>query len=128
MTLDRPVRAVGEVDLLAGDSVPAGVRRIGAGAVAKAREASTANVAVIDSGVDLSHPDLNTADGVNCVAPGTPARDQDGHGTTSRARSRRATTAAASWASPPARRPTPSRSWTLRAGASFSQVLCGIDW
>jgi subtilisin len=39
------------------------------------------NVAVIDTGIDTSHPDLNVVGGVNCV--GKPGRlaDTDGHGT-----------------------------------------------
>ncbi|MDQ0482698.1 cell wall-binding repeat-containing protein [Guptibacillus hwajinpoensis] len=40
-------------------------------------------VAVIDSGIDLTHPDLlaNIVDGVNLVTPSQSAQDVDGHGT-----------------------------------------------
>ncbi|MBN8210726.1 cell wall-binding repeat-containing protein [Bacillus sp. NTK071] len=44
---------------------------------------STQTVAVIDSGIDLTHPDLraNIVDGVNLVTPNKTAQDVDGHGT-----------------------------------------------
>jgi subtilisin family serine protease len=29
----------------------------------------------------LRHPDLNVVDGVNCITPGAPAADGNGHGT-----------------------------------------------
>jgi type VII secretion-associated serine protease mycosin len=40
-------------------------------------------VAIVDTGVDTSHPDLvgHTLPGYNVVQPGTPPTDQDGHGT-----------------------------------------------
>ncbi len=40
-------------------------------------------VAVIDTGVDLAHPDLqaNLVEGANLLEPDTPPRDDDGHGT-----------------------------------------------
>ncbi len=43
----------------------------------------TINVGLIDTGVDLSHPDLEPVliEGYNAAAPGTPPQDQAGHGT-----------------------------------------------
>lgn len=40
-------------------------------------------VAVVDTGVDLNHPDLQgrLVSGVDLVAPGTPPQDENGHGT-----------------------------------------------
>ncbi|MDQ3607544.1 MAG: S8 family serine peptidase [Actinomycetota bacterium] len=80
---DRPLRATALTPLLAGDSVPTGARRIGASSVDRVRERSGARVAVLDTGVDLDHPDLNATDGANCVAgqQGGEAADVDGHGT-----------------------------------------------
>jgi subtilisin family serine protease len=46
-------------------------------------DAGGARVAVLDTGIDLDHPDLNATDGVNCLDErrGSPAQDTDGHGT-----------------------------------------------
>ncbi len=40
-------------------------------------------IAIVDSGVDLSHPDLagQLVEGINLVTPGTPPQDDNGHGT-----------------------------------------------
>src|SRR4051794_36605031 len=77
---DRAVRANALVPMLAGDNIPAGVRRVGAAVDSTVREASRANVAVIDTGIDLSHPDLNAVAGKDCTGNGT-ANDGNGHGT-----------------------------------------------
>ncbi|MBW3576038.1 MAG: protease inhibitor I9 family protein, partial [Actinobacteria bacterium] len=74
VTPDRPVQATGTVALAPGDSVPTGVRRIEAGTTATARQASAAGVAVVDTGIDLGHGDLDAVDGKNCVGSG-PAQD-----------------------------------------------------
>lgn len=77
---DAPVRATGQV-------VPTGIRRIHADVVAAApagnpggRGAVDVNVAVLDSGIDGHHPDLDVAGGVNCVG-GNGYADRFGHGT-----------------------------------------------
>jgi subtilisin len=77
---DQPVKMAGAVPLAAGDNSPLGVRRVGAATATTAREASTANVAVIDTGIDLTHPDLNAVAGANCNGSGAP-NDDNGHGT-----------------------------------------------
>lgn len=47
------------------------------------REAPNVTVAVVDTGVDLAHPDLapNLVPGVNLVEPAKPPQDDNGHGT-----------------------------------------------
>jgi subtilisin len=81
VTPDRRVEASGTVPLAAGDTTPTGVRRILAATRTTARERSGAAVAVIDTGIQLSHPDLNAKHGTNCSSPGSPANDGNGHGT-----------------------------------------------
>jgi hypothetical protein len=73
---------------LAGESTPTGVERLrmGGGLVATMTDRT---VAVLDSGVDLDHPDLNVVSGTNCVDPADSTDDDHGHGTTLRARSSR---------------------------------------
>ena len=112
-------------------SVPTGVRRIdgplsgsvsgdGAGAV-------DIDIAVIDTGIDLDHPDLNVVGGVNC-STGTGYDDGNGHGT------HVAGTAAAKDDGAGVVGVAPgARLWAVRvlddSGAgSWSSVICGIDW
>ncbi len=83
---DRPVRAVAAQPLAPREPLaPTGVRRIGFASPSAdpgwVREAGDVGVAVLDTGIDLDHPDLNAADGVDCIDPGTPAEDGNGHGT-----------------------------------------------
>jgi subtilisin family serine protease len=67
--------------LQTGDSVPKNVKRIGAFKDNSVFKAATSSVAVLDTGVDLGHPDLNIGDSYNCVNPGACAQDDNGHGT-----------------------------------------------
>jgi len=45
--------------------------------------ATDLTIAVVDTGVDLDHPDLkdNLVQGINLIAPGKPPEDDNGHGT-----------------------------------------------
>jgi subtilisin len=81
VTADRTVSTLGTVPLAGGEQVPTGIKRIEAATGTTAREASSAAVAVIDTGVDLTNPDLNAVTGTNCVTPGASAQDDHGHGT-----------------------------------------------
>ena len=124
---DRPVRAL-DVPLAAGDEAPTGVRRIEAAGDTGVRGSSSVNVAVIDTGIDLAHPDLNTAQGVNCVAPGSPAQDDNGHGThvagTIGARNDGAGVVGVA----PGTRVYGVKALDASGGGAYSQIICGIDW
>jgi subtilisin family serine protease len=67
--------------------VPAGVRRVGARSSAiqtlTARTTRVdADVAILDTGIDRNHPDLNVAGGYNCTSGNRNKwDDNDGHGT-----------------------------------------------
>jgi subtilisin len=128
VTPDRPVRALADVPLAAGDSTPTGVRRLAAGSASTAREASTANVAVIDSGIDLGHPDLDAAQGINCVSTGASAQDDNGHGThvagTIGARNDGAGVVGVA----PGTRTYAVKVLDASGGGTYSQIICGIDW
>ena len=79
---DRPVRALAAQPYATGEPLaPGGLRRIGAATADWVREASSADVAVIDSGIDLDHPDLNAVNGTDCVDGDGNADDDNGHGT-----------------------------------------------
>src|SRR5687767_7986267 len=126
---DRIVHALGEVPLAAGDSTPTGVRRMAAGTATTARDASGARVAVIDSGVDVGHPDLNAFNGVNCVDPANPAAtDDNGHGThvagTIGARNNGSGVVGVA----PGSRIAAVKVLDAEGSGTYSQIICGIDW
>ncbi|MFD5323097.1 S8 family serine peptidase [Streptomyces sp. NPDC127092] len=80
VAVDAPVRATQQV-------LPAGVDRIQADVSTTAAGNGTGDVdtavAVLDTGIDDRHPDLNVAGGFNCMDPSRPGawRDNNGHGT-----------------------------------------------
>jgi subtilisin len=60
--------------------IPTGVSRIGASSAWAGGTGAGVKVAVIDTGIDLCHPDLQVKGGVNLVAK-KPPTDDHGHGT-----------------------------------------------
>ncbi|MDQ3768336.1 MAG: S8 family serine peptidase, partial [Actinomycetota bacterium] len=81
---DRRLRPTQLARLRAGETVPTGVQRIGVASASGVREASGARVAVLDTAIDLDHPELNATHGVDCVSGrggGRAQRDAAGHGT-----------------------------------------------
>jgi subtilisin len=121
---DRRVRTTAQ-------SVPTGIRRIDGplSGTSSGNGAGTVDVdiAVIDTGIDLDHPDLRVAGGVNC-STGTSFHDGNGHGT------HVAGTAAARDDGAGIVGVAPgARLWAVRvlddSGAgSWSSVICGVDW
>lgn len=125
---DREVRAVGSAPVAPGERVPTGVRRIGAATTTTAHTAATVNVAVIDTGIDLDHPDLNAINGTNCVTPGLPADDDNGHGSHVAGTIAARNTGSGVLGVAPG---TPVYAAKVLSAAGIgltSQVICGIDW
>ncbi|CAN5521116.1 subtilisin AprE [soil metagenome] len=85
------------------------------------------DVAVIDTGIDVDHPDLNVVGGVNC-STGRSYDDGNGHG------SHVAGTIAAKDDSngvvgvAPGARLYAVRVLNNRGSGSFSSIICGVDW
>ncbi|WP_162830286.1 S8 family serine peptidase [Amycolatopsis palatopharyngis] len=125
---DTEVHAVGTEPVKTGERVPTGVRRIGAATTTTAHTAATVNVAVIDTGIDLTHPDLTAVDGVNCLTPGLPALDDNGHGThvagTIAARNNGSGVVGVT----PGTRVVATKVLSATGIGLTSQVICGIDW
>ena len=116
---------------------PFGIARIGAFVVgggdaysAGFRGAGT-RIAVIDTGIDLDHPDLaasiDTSTGLNCVNPSLPPNDGHGHGT------HVAGTAAAPLNNvgvvgvAPEAQLVPIKTFDDAGNSSEAMVLCGLD-
>jgi subtilisin len=123
---DRPVYAL--ETLAPGDSAPFGIQRIGAASGTTIRGAAAVNVAVIDTGIDLAHTDLNAADGYDCVTPGTSAQDDHGHGThvagTIAARNNGQGLVGIAAGT----RVVGVKVLNSAGSGTTSQVVCGIDW
>ena len=125
---DITISAAGLAPLAAGETVPAGIRRIGGVLGAQAHAASGVGVAVLDTGVDLSSPDLTVVSGTNCIKPGTPAADDNGHGThvagiVAARNSGRGVVGVA-----PGTTIYAVKVLGAKATGTLSQILCGINW
>ncbi|HKY74662.1 MAG TPA: S8 family peptidase [Acidimicrobiia bacterium] len=115
----------------AAQSIPTGIRRIGGTSSSTASGDGTgsvnADIAILDTGIDAAHPDLNVVGGVNCSS-GSSYTDGNGHGT------HVAGTAAAKDNSDGVVGVAPgARLWAVRVldnsgSGSWSSVICGIDW
>ena len=122
---DREVR-------MSAQTVPAGIDRVGAddssAASGDGRGAVDVDIAVLDTGIDAKHRDLNVAGGVNCIQGNNSYLDLNGHGT------HVAGTAAAKDNNVGVVGVAPgARLWAVRvldAGGSglWSSIICGIDW
>ncbi|CAN5604580.1 hypothetical protein BH23CHL2_BH23CHL2_25110 [soil metagenome] len=70
-----PVRAMVQ-------TTPTGIQRIDTpGIDGSGPNLSDVHIAVLDTGIDLDHPDLNVGVGIDCVDLGTSPDDDHGHGT-----------------------------------------------
>ena len=126
---DRVVRATGDVALRPGESTPpTGVRRIGAASTTTAREASAARVAVLDSGIDLDHPDLRVTAGTNCVTPGASPDDDQGHGTHVAGTIAAENDGAGVVGVAPGTPLAPIKVLGADGSGSDSSIICGLDW
>lgn len=125
MVPDTPVHTTAQ-------SVPAGISRTG-GDRSSARSGDgrgsvDADIAIIDTGIDPKHPDLDVVGGTNCISGGLSSADLNGHGT------HVAGTAAAKDNGVGVVGVAPgARLWAVRVldangSGLFSSIICGIDW
>ena len=125
---DASFAAAGTAALVAGEQAPPGIRRIGAAAPGTASIAASGAVAVLDTGIDLAHPDLVARHGVNCITPSAQAKDDNGHGTHvagiigARNAGRDVVGVA------PGTTLYSVKVLNARKTGTLSQLICGIDW
>ena len=105
---------------------PTGVLRIGGAGGGSDPDVSDMNVAVIDTGVDTTHDDLNVVGGVSCISSPT-FDDGNGHGTHVAGAVAGTGTTGLTGVAPGA------RIWAVRVlnasgGGSWSDIVCGLDW
>jgi subtilisin family serine protease len=129
ISADGVVQAVGSyVPIAPGDFAPTGVRRIGAAIGQTQVKVQGATTAVIDTGVDLNHTDLNVTSGTNCITPGNPAQDDNSHGThvagTIGARNQGSDVVGVA----PGTKIFAVKVLNSGGSGTFAQVICGIDW
>jgi subtilisin family serine protease len=114
----------------AGDSVPAGVRRIEAGTATSVHGASGVGVAVIDTGIDSNHPDLagQVAGGKNCIDTTKAPADDHGHGTHVAGTVAAANNGSGVVGVAPGTTLYAVKVLNSKGSGSTSSVVCGIDW
>ena len=128
MQPDAVITGTGSVALVNGETVPPGIRRVGGVTAAGAHPAATAAVAVLDSGVDLSNPDLDARNGTNCISPSAPAQDDRGHGTNVAGVISARNTGSGVTGVAPATTIYAVKVLGKNGSGTLSQMLCGINW
>jgi subtilisin family serine protease len=113
-------------------TLPTGVDRVdGSSNVTLGRAAVNADVAVIDTGIDKSHPDLTVVGGINCGGQGSANDYSDGrgHGTGVAGIIGAKNNSIGTVGVAPG-----ARLWAVRVanksgyGITISTTICGIDW
>jgi subtilisin family serine protease len=125
---DIPFHADGLVPVAPREAVPPGVRRARAATPALVSPAADAPVAVLDTGLDLAHTDLNAVSGVNCIRPSASAQDDNGHGTHVAGTLAGRNTGSGVVGVAPGTRLYAVKVLDARAGGSLSSILCGVEW
>ena len=122
---DLPVAAVAR-------SVPTGVRRVGADRNPTAKIDGTdgrvpVDVAVLDTGVNAGHPDLNVVGGKDCTGTGSYA-DNHGHGTHVAGTIGALDNGIGVVGVAPGARIWAVKVLNSSGSGSWSTIICGIDW
>lgn len=128
ITPDATFSATGLTPLVAGETMPVGIMRIAAATATQAHTSSGANIAVLDTGIDLGNPDLNATSGINCIKSGRTAQDDNGHGTNVAGIIGAKNQGAAIVGVAPGTKLYAVKVLGSTASGTLSQILCGINW
>ena len=85
-------------------------------------------MAVLDTGLDLDHPDLNGAPGTNCITAGASPEDDNGHGTHVAGTIAAKNTGAGVVGVAPGTRVYAVKVLDSRGSGYTSDSICGMDW
>jgi subtilisin len=125
---DITFAATGLVSLAAGETEPVGIKRIGAATATQVHASSGANVAVLDTGIDLANSDINAASGTNCIKSGASAQDDNGHGTNVAGIIAAKDQGAGVVGVAPGTKLYAVKVLNSKGTGTLSQILCGINW
>lgn len=113
------------------ETQPTGVRRIDADDVHTSRTGAGVRVAILDTGIDLEHPDLKAnieaAAGKNCIAPLASAVDDHGHGTHVAGTVAALDNEVGVVGVAPGATLIPIKVLNAEGSGTWDQVICGID-
>ncbi|MDO8469960.1 MAG: S8 family peptidase [bacterium] len=129
---DRIVTAVGKPNgspaAQAPQTVPAGVRRVNA--PANSNKGAGIGVAVIDTGIYLTHPDLaaNIIANKNCLSSKKNGNDDNGHGTHVAGTIAALDNAVGVVGVAPQAKLLAVKVLNSQGSGTWSSVICGIDW
>jgi subtilisin family serine protease len=120
------------MSLAAGQILPPGIDRIDADqsstAAGDGRGAVDVDIAIIDTGIDVRHQDLNVVGGVSCVPGSTSFNDGYGHGThvagIAAAKDNHQGVAGVA----PGARLWAVRVLTSEGSGTLGSIICGVDW
>ena len=109
--------------------IPSNVARIGGGAEVPKGPSWPPTVAILDTGIDPSNPDLNVAGGINCATADRDAwNDTDGHGTSLAGVVGARLDGEGVVGVAPGARLYAVRLFADESSASEESVLCGLRW
>jgi subtilisin len=128
VTRDVTMDAASLQPVLAGETVPPGIRRVQAASLTQAHVAATPAVAVLDTGVDLANPDIDAVSGKNCISTTAPAKDDNGHGTNVAGIVAARDNGTVVTGVAPGTRIVSVKVLNSKSSGTLSQILCGIDW
>ena len=131
---DREVEALGKFESLKqslsakSQSIPTGIQRIGA--ISSLNKGAGIVVAVIDTGIDQTHPDLSANilnSGTSCIRR-TTSNDDNGHGTHVSGTIAAIDNGIGVIGVAPKAKLIPVKVLDRNGGGTWSSVICGIDW
>lgn len=113
---------------VAAETRPPGIQRVGGLVEGLPRGHAGVSVAVMDTGLPLGSAEIDARDGFNCITPGKPAQDDNGHGTSIGGVVGARANGSATVGVAPGTPLYAVKVLNARASGTLSQLLCGLDW